>query len=127
MKTLIILALVPFAALNAAAQPAPTTQTSELSGLHGVFGEHVSDPNGDDAGRLWDILIDHDGKPRAAVIDYGGALGVGERKVAVAWDALQLAPDDPKARIHLALTKQQLGTLPDFKYGTASIVVGNGQ
>ena len=45
----------------------------------------------------------------------------------VAWDTLQLAPDDPKARIHLALTKQQLGTLPDFKYGTASIVVGNGQ
>jgi hypothetical protein len=125
MRTLAALALAPFAATFAAAQPA--VPTSELSGLHGVFGEHVSDLNGDDAGRLWDILIDHDGKPRAAVIDYGGALGVGRRKVAVAWHVLRLVPNDAKTPIRLALTRQQLGALPEFKYGTATTVVGSGQ
>ena len=104
-----------------------TTATSEFSGLQGVFGEHVKDLNGDDAGRLWDILVDDAGKPRAAVIDYGGALGVGQRKVAVAWDLLQFDASDAKTPIHLALTMQQLGSLPDFKYGTGSAVVGTGQ
>ena len=104
-----------------------TTPSSEMSGLHGVFGEHVKDLNGDDAGRLWDILVDDAGKPRAAVIDYGGALGVGERKVAVAWDLLQFVAADAKTPIHLALTMQQLGALPDYKYDTEPAVVGTGQ
>ena len=109
------------------AQTPPTVSTSELSGLHGVFGEHIKDLNGDDAGRLWDILMDDAAKPLAAVIDYGGTMGIGERKVAVAWNALQFVPSDTDTPVHLALTKQQLGLLPDFKYGTATTVVGNGQ
>jgi hypothetical protein len=109
------------------AQTPPTVSTSELTGLHGVFGEHVRDLNGDDAGRLWDVLLDDARKPVAVVIDYGGTMGIGERKVAVAWNALQFVPSDTDAPVHLALTKQQLGLLPDFKYGTATTVVGNGQ
>jgi hypothetical protein len=57
---------------SALAQDPAAVSTSELSGLHGVFGEHVRDLNGDDAGRLWDILVDDAAKPMAAVIDYGG-------------------------------------------------------
>ncbi len=112
---------------SARAQNPPTVSTSELSGLHGVFGEHVRDLNGDDAGRLWDVLLDDARMPVAAVIDYGGTMGIGERKVAVAWSALQFVASDTDAPIHLALTKQQLGLLPDFKYGTPTIVVGTGQ
>ncbi len=114
----------PFASL--AEDPSGVT-TLELSGLHPVFGEHVRDLNGDDAGRLWDILVDDEAKPKAAIINYGGTLGVGERKVAVAWDKLQFVPQDTQAPIHLALTKQQLGMLPEFKYGTGTAVVGDGQ
>ena len=109
------------------AQTPPTISTSELSGLHGVFGEHVRDLNGDDAGRLWDVLLDDTRTPLAAVIDYGGTMGIGERKVAVAWNAMQFVPSDTETPIHLALTRQQLGALPEFKYGAASAVVGNGQ
>jgi hypothetical protein len=109
------------------AQTPTTVSTSELTGLHSVFGQHVRDLNGDDTGRLWDILIDDAAKPRAAVIDYGGMMGMGERKVAVAWSTLQFVPSDADAPVHLALTKQQLGMLPDFKYGAATTVVGTGQ
>jgi hypothetical protein len=108
------------------AQNPPTVSTSELSGLHSVFGEHVKDLNGDDAGRVWDVLLDDARVPVAAVIDYGGTMGIGERKVAVAWNTLQFVPSDTDAPVHLALTKQQLGLLPDFKYGTATTVVGTG-
>jgi PRC-barrel domain len=125
LVTIMLVSAVP---MVARAQDKPqATATSEFSGLHGVFGEHVKDLNGDDAGRLWDILIDDAGKPRAAVIDYGGALGVGQRKVAVGWDLLQFVAADAKTPIHLALTMQQLGTLPEFKYGTEPAVVGTGQ
>jgi hypothetical protein len=111
----------------ASAQNTPgAVPTTELTDLRGVFGEHVRDLNGDDAGRLWDILIDNNNKPQAAVIDYGGALGVGQRKVAVAWSAVKFVQDDKTAPVHLALTKEQLGALPEFKYGTASTTVGNG-
>ena len=51
---------------SALAQDPAAVSTSELSGLHGVFGEHVRDLNGDDAGRLWDILVDDAAKPMAA-------------------------------------------------------------
>ena len=34
--------------------------------------------------------------PRAAVIDYGGVLGMGRRKVAVAWQLLHFVPEDTK-------------------------------
>jgi hypothetical protein len=119
---------LPFAtSVSVIADEPPAVSSSEWNGLHGIFGEHVKDLNGDDAGRLWDILIDDAGKPRAAVIDYGGMLGVGKRKVAVSWDALQFVPSDKDTPIHLALTKQQLGGLPEFKYDSASAVVGNGQ
>ena len=120
-------ALVSAVPAAAFAQDAPAVSTSELGGLHGVFGEHVRDLNGDDAGRLWDILVDDAAQPKAAVIDYGGMLGVGKRKVAVAWSTLQFVPSDTETPIHLALTRQQLGALPEFKYGAASAVVGNGQ
>ena len=112
---------------SALAQDPAAVSTSELSGLHGVFGEQVRDLNGDDAGRLWDSLVDDAAKPMAAVIDYGGPLGVGQRKVAVAWSALQFVMSDTATPVHLALTRLQLGALPDFKYGTPTVVVGNGQ
>ena len=43
------------------------------------------------------------------------------------WDLLQFVAADTKTPIHLALTMQQLGALPEFKYGTESAVVGTGQ
>jgi len=34
------------------------------------------------------VVVDRSGQVRAAVIDFGGFLGVGSRKIAVDWDAL---------------------------------------
>jgi hypothetical protein len=46
----------------------------------------------DNIGRVIDVLVDTDGHPVAAVLDFGGFLGVGNRKIAVTWSSLQFAP-----------------------------------
>jgi PRC-barrel domain protein len=132
-RAFLLLSLL-LAAPDVAAQPAPdaaaagpATQTIPPGRIHGVFGGHVQDSNGSDAGRLWDVLVDDDGQPRAAVIDYGGALGIGRRKVAVAWQDLHFSPGDPTQSIRLSLTRQQLGAIPEFKYGSGPTTLGDGR
>ena len=41
-------------------------------------------------------LVDGQGMARAAIIDFGGFLGVGSRKIAVAWQALHFVPQAEK-------------------------------
>ncbi|HEX3497843.1 MAG TPA: PRC-barrel domain-containing protein, partial [Stellaceae bacterium] len=70
-----------------------------------ILGKKVQGAAGEDMGRVVDILVDADGQPRAAVIDFGGFLGVGSRKIAVDWNALHFpapAKTDP-AQITLEL------------------------
>jgi len=90
----------------------------------GIVGQHVRDADGAAAGRLWDVLVDASGEPRAAIIDYGGVLGVGRRKVAIAWSAVTFTPSDAAHPIRLLLTRQQLGALPSFSYGSAPVRLG---
>jgi len=42
-------------------------------------------------GRIVDVIVNRDGQVRAAIIDFGGFLGVGNRKIAVDWRALNFA------------------------------------
>ena len=48
-------------------------------------------------GRIVDVLVVRSGQVRAAIIDFGGFLGVGSRKIAVDWSALHFpAPTKPE-------------------------------
>ena len=80
-----------------------------------VLGRMVSAPDGKDLGRLVDVLVDVTGKPEAAVIDFGGFMGVGARKIAVHWSTLHFAPADPKRLITLELTLDQIKAVPEYK------------
>jgi hypothetical protein len=62
-----------------------------------------------------DVLIDGEGRPRAAVIDFGGFLGVGSRKVAVHWEALDFLVGDRAAPLILKLDKADVQAAPEFK------------
>ena len=48
-----------------------------------VLGKNLI-ASGENAGRIVDVLTDESGRVRAVVVDYGGFLGVGSRKIAVA-------------------------------------------
>jgi hypothetical protein len=79
-----------------------------------VLGQPVAGPDGKTVGRLVDILVDEAGAPQAAVIDFGGFMGVGARKVAVHWSTLHFTPGDAKRPITLDLTPDQMKAAPEY-------------
>jgi hypothetical protein len=76
-------------------------------------------------GRIVDVIVDRSGRVRAAVIDFGGFLGVGSRKIAVDWNALSFAPDTGKrGAITLELTRDQVKAAPEYKDKQPVVVLG---
>lgn len=114
------------------AQPQTATPPPPQSALQSVapedaeaiLGQRVTDPQGKDIGRLVDVLVDAAGQPQAAVIDFGGFMGVGNRKIAVQWSALHFKPGDAKRKVALDMTPDQMKSAPEFRDPTkaASVV-----
>ncbi len=86
--------------LTAASPPAGEVQHVPIDQALAILGQNVADPDGKDIGRLVDVLIGDQGQPQAAVIDFGGFMGVGNRKIAVEWSALHFAPGDRETSDH---------------------------
>ncbi len=76
-------------------------------------------------GRIVDVLVDRSGEVRAAIIDFGGFLGVGSRKIAVDWNALHFpAPGKPDERITLELNRDQVKEAPAYEDGKPVVILG---
>ena len=60
--------------------------------LEGILGKEVRSATDENMGRIVNVVVDPSGQVRAAVIDFGGFLGVGSRKIAVDWNALRFPP-----------------------------------
>jgi hypothetical protein len=110
----------------AGATAAPDTWSAVLAhdDVQGVLGKEVRSPTGEYMGRIVDVLVDQTGHVRAAVIDFGGFLGVGSRKVVVDWGALHFSPADHPERITLDLTRKQVSQAPEYKEGKPVVVLG---
>jgi hypothetical protein len=90
-----------------------------------ILGKSVRSSAGEDMGRLVDVVVDRDGRPRAAIIDFGGFLGVGSRKIAVDWGVLTFAHDKDKGDvITVQLTRDEVKGAPEFKEGSSLVVLG---
>jgi len=83
--------------------------------LFSVLDEEVKSAAGADMGRVVDVLADGTGRPRAAVIDFGGFLGVGTRKIAVAWRALCFSGVRKRGVVLPDLTPDQLKAAPGYE------------
>ena len=70
---------------------------------------------GEKMGPIVDVLFDGSGKPRAAIIDFGGFLGVGTRKIAIDWGALLFDTGDQKNVIALDIGRKQLEAAPEYQ------------
>jgi len=106
-----------------AAQPSGKLQHLGPEEAASVLGRPVRGPKGQDIGRVVDVLVDQAGHPRAAVIDFGGFMGVGSRKVAVDWHLLRFAPHDRETPITLELTPDQIKAAPEYKPGARPVIV----
>jgi len=109
----------------AAPAPPPSVTIIGARGAHGVLGRDVRYPTDEDMGRIVDVIVDRAGMVRAAVIDFGGFLGVGSRKIVVDWNALHFGRIANKSdSITLELTKEQVTAAPEYKEDTPIVVLG---
>jgi len=111
----------------AAKEPAPPPSVTIIGAreAHGVLGRDVRSPADEDMGRIVDVIVDRAGVVRAAVIDFGGFLGVGVRKIVVDWNALHFGRvADKTDSITLELTKDQVTAAPEYKEDQPIVVLG---
>ncbi|NKE46166.1 PRC-barrel domain containing protein [Roseomonas frigidaquae] len=84
----------------------------ELSRASNLVGTNVVASTGRDAGEIENLLIDSGGQVRAAVVEWGGFLGIGARRSVVPVEQLTFgAPDE---RVRMDLTRDQLERLPRY-------------
>jgi hypothetical protein len=103
----------------------PTVTVLNNHEVEGILGRPVLDAADENMGRIVDVIVDHSGRVRAAVIDFGGFLGVGSRKIAVDWSALHFPPPgQPDAKISLDLTRDQVKAAPEYQEGKPIVVLG---
>ncbi|MGR3541048.1 MAG: PRC-barrel domain-containing protein [Hasllibacter sp.] len=76
----------------------------------------------DDIGEIGDVVLSADGGLEAVIVDVGGFLGLGEREVALAWDALVPVTEegDPgEVVLVVRATREALEAAPAFDRGAA--------
>ncbi|MFC7478151.1 PRC-barrel domain-containing protein [Dankookia sp. GCM10030260] len=110
--------------MTAPVQPGGNTQQAAaaagvaglpLARVQSLVGTNVVGADGKDAGEIQNLLIDGSGQVRAAVVEWGGFLGMGERSAAVPIDRIQLgAATGDNDRAQLKMAKGELEKLPRY-------------
>src|ERR1043166_599575 len=91
-----------------------------------ILGKEVRSSANENMGRVINVLVNRSGQTLAAVIDFGGFLGIGSRKIAVDWNLLRFTlSEDGHPRVTLELTRDQLKSAPDYKEGKSVVVLGS--
>ena len=108
--------------------PAETIQTpkteapAEARRLGSVLGIEVRTPREQNVGRIVDLLASPSGQVEAAVIEFGGFLGMGSRKIAIEWSALRLENQGKQTVAILDMTRDQLRAAPEYKPDRPTVV-----
>jgi sporulation protein YlmC with PRC-barrel domain len=115
----------PAEAAKAAPPPPATAQRPAMpkSEADSLLGKEVYGADGSQMGLVTNVLIDRDGKPIALVIDFGGFLGVGSRKIAIDWNLMQFRPGNKDKPVTLSLTKDQLKAAPEYKSDKPALIM----
>jgi sporulation protein YlmC with PRC-barrel domain len=118
MKMLVsAVALTIAVSTTAFAQPAqmlttvPTGKT-----IANYYKQNVYDPSNTKIGSIDDMLIDDGGKVTSLIVGVGGFLGMGEKDVAIAFNAVKATMKDSKWYLTLDTTKDALKAAPGFTY-----------
>jgi hypothetical protein len=86
----------------------------------GILGQKIIGPDDKELGLVVDVIVDSEGRPRAAVIDFGGFLGVGSRKIAIDWRLLKFTPSQPGRPVSLELDRAEIQAAPEYKPDAAA-------
>jgi len=97
-------------ATTEAQQQAATQPQGEIS-IEEVLGSSVVNSAGEEIAEIEDIVLDEN-QEYYAILSVGGFLGIGDKKVAVPLDQLQLSED--KVYLMTAETEEQLEQMPEY-------------
>jgi sporulation protein YlmC with PRC-barrel domain len=98
-----------------AAKPQTPTIVLDSQDVQGILGKEALGRTGEKMGQIVDVMVDKSGRIRAAIIDFGGFLGVGSRKIAVDWRAVHFVPGGKTIRIILDLTREDVVGSHEYK------------
>jgi sporulation protein YlmC with PRC-barrel domain len=81
------------------------------------YKQSVYDPQDNKIGEIMDVLVDREGKATALLVGVGGFLGMGEKDVAVPFNAVQVTnKNNNKWYLVMNSTKDALKNAKGFKY-----------
>jgi hypothetical protein len=107
-------------AVNAQKAPPAQILTTVPAGALTVthwYKQSVYDPSDTKLGEINDILLDRDGKTVALIVGVGGFLGIGEKDVIVAFNAVQFKTKDKNNWYPVMnTTADALKNAPGYKY-----------
>jgi hypothetical protein len=93
---------------------APEVKPIEAS-VASILGKKVQGADGEDLGRVVDVQADANGRVRLVILEFGGFLGVGNRRAAVDWGLLRFHPDDPDKPISLSVNAKVVQGTPEYR------------
>ena len=80
------------------------------------YKQNVYDRSDNKIGEIVDLLVDHDGKNVAILISAGGFLGIGDKTVAVPFNAVRFRKKDNNWQLLMNTTKDALQKAPGYTY-----------
>jgi sporulation protein YlmC with PRC-barrel domain len=114
------------------AAPQATTSSKVLSNVPGQsvtvadwYKQSVYDSSNAKIGEVRDVLLSPDGKVTALIVGVGGFLGIGEKDVAVPFNAIKHETRDGKVYLTMNTTKDELKTAPGLRYDRTTTTWGS--
>jgi PRC-barrel domain protein len=92
----------------------PVEEPVPKSRLVSLLGREITNREGD-SGRVIDVLVDLDGYSGAVVVEFGGFMGIGSRKIAVAWGALRFVREGNRSLLTVDVSREQIRDTPEYK------------
>ncbi|MGB5556530.1 MAG: PRC-barrel domain-containing protein [Paracoccaceae bacterium] len=82
-----------------------------------LTGANVYGADDGSIGEIEDLVLSDDGQIQQAIIDVGGFLGMGEHRIAVSFDEVQIvrSNDGSDLRVYVAASQQQLEARPAYE------------
>jgi sporulation protein YlmC with PRC-barrel domain len=93
-----------------------TTLPQDATTVSNYYKQNVYDPSDAKIGEISDVLLNKQGKVDAFMVAVGGFLGVGEKDVAVPFDAVHATQRDGKWYLTMNATKDALKSARGYKF-----------
>ena len=87
-----------------------------------LMGKRLFGPGGEELGRVVDLVADAEGRPLAVVVDVGGFMGLGSRRVALAWRLLRFHPEADMVRMSVEIAPDEVTAAPEYKPGDPATI-----